>query len=724
MKKRRFISFFIFTMFILGFLISDVAFGQSSKLINDPTYKRTLLREDVRSLLPDFLKTFKKSGKTLAPPHIDVLLGKPIFLRTFVPGTDNQFIGLLYLDKDFRALFGVDEFYRVLKSSDEIDKLLKWYEEQGEPLTLEIVSGNEQSGETGKPLAQPFVVGVLDQKKKPRQGIAVTFTVTAGNGQLSDHTIHTDVYGQARTTLTLGSDPGTYQVKASVAAKDSLNGVELTQTFTATAIDDGTTKFTLDKFSGDSQKGKLQTALGNPLVVLVKDQEGNARSGVDVTFRVIRGGRLSRTTAQTDNAGRAETTLTLGSEPGIYQVEASVVGFPALTQTFTATTIDDGGSTLPPMYWIGDTIIHYRLPGGREKTFDPPKDEATLTGGLAVDTAVDTVGRKVYWTEEKGDGTGRIQSADLDGNNVETVKDIFAVPSNIAVGTDKSGQRWIYWTNSRKKIQRINVDGSGFQGDFMEFPTPPNHIAFDEGEHVLYWTEKGRIRGVAANGKGKREPIVENLGGLGGIAVADGTVYWTEQTNGLGKVMSINRNGSDSKSLLAVTESILSGIAVDAVGQKVYWKTADEEIQSVPFTGAIQTVDTSKIGGAESSADAIALGGTASEPAIQGAPSLSPAVSVENTLLANYPNPFNPETWIPYQLSEVADVSVSIYAVDGRLVRRLDLGHQSAGVYQSRSRAAYWDGRNAFGERVASGLYFYTLTAGDFTATRKMLIRK
>ena len=106
------------------------------------------------------------------------------------------------------------------------------------------------------------------------------------------------------------------------------------------------------------------------------------------------------------------------------------------------------------------------------------------------------------------------------------------------------------------------------------------------------------------------------------------------------------------------------------------------------------------------------------------APTLNAIIPTETGLLSNYPNPFNPETWIPYQLSESVDVSVSIYAVDGRLVRRLDLGHQSAGVYRSRSRAAYWDGRNEFGERVASGLYFYTLTAGDFTATRKMLIRK
>ena len=96
----------------------------------------------------------------------------------------------------------------------------------------------------------------------------------------------------------------------------------------------------------------------------------------------------------------------------------------------------------------------------------------------------------------------------------------------------------------------------------------------------------------------------------------------------------------------------------------------------------------------------------------------------ETALLPNYPNPFNPETWIPYHLAKDADVTLHIYAVNGTLVRTLTLGHQAAGLYQSRSRAAYWDGKNAFGESVASGVYFYTLTAGDFTATRKMLIRK
>ena len=93
-------------------------------------------------------------------------------------------------------------------------------------------------------------------------------------------------------------------------------------------------------------------------------------------------------------------------------------------------------------------------------------------------------------------------------------------------------------------------------------------------------------------------------------------------------------------------------------------------------------------------------------------------------LLANYPNPFNPETWIPYQLAQPTEVTIFIHAIDGALVRTLSFGKMPAGVYRSRSRAAYWDGKNAHREQVASGVYFYTLKAGQFTATRKMLIRK
>ena len=103
---------------------------------------------------------------------------------------------------------------------------------------------------------------------------------------------------------------------------------------------------------------------------------------------------------------------------------------------------------------------------------------------------------------------------------------------------------------------------------------------------------------------------------------------------------------------------------------------------------------------------------------------LATLIPQETALYANFPNPFNPETWIPYQLAVPSEVSLTIYDMNGVAIRRLEVGHQAAGIYRSRNRASNWDGRNRDGEPVASGLYFYTLRAGEFTATRRMLIRK
>ena len=93
-------------------------------------------------------------------------------------------------------------------------------------------------------------------------------------------------------------------------------------------------------------------------------------------------------------------------------------------------------------------------------------------------------------------------------------------------------------------------------------------------------------------------------------------------------------------------------------------------------------------------------------------------------LFANYPNPFNPETWIPYELATDTHVRITIYNTQGVVIRTLQFGHQSAGYYTGRDRAAYWDGRNAFGEQVASGLYFYQLETDEMSLMRKMVILK
>ena len=104
---------------------------------------------------------------------------------------------------------------------------------------------------------------------------------------------------------------------------------------------------------------------------------------------------------------------------------------------------------------------------------------------------------------------------------------------------------------------------------------------------------------------------------------------------------------------------------------------------------------------------------------------LSVRVSPEVSLLhQNYPNPFNPDTWIPYQLREDGDVVIRIYTTTGRLVRTLSLGHKPGGLYTDKEQAAQWDGRNEQGEHAASGVYFYSITAGDLSATRKMVVKR
>ena len=117
---------------------------------------------------------------------------------------------------------------------------------------------------------------------------------------------------------------------------------------------------------------------------------------------------------------------------------------------------------------------------------------------------------------------------------------------------------------------------------------------------------------------------------------------------------------------------------------------------------------------------------TASEGAgANPAPTQTTVISpVTTALLPNYPNPFNPETWIPYHLAKDSNIEITIYDARGTIVRRLELGHQSAGYYTKRNRAAYWNGRNTLGEQVPSGVYFYHLQAGNVSLLRKMVILK
>ena len=447
--------------------------------------------------------------------------------------------------------------------------------------------------------------------------------------------------------------------------------------------------------------------MAHPFVVRVKDNANESLPGIGVRFSVVEGGGRLDATAITDERGEATATLTLGALPGENRVKVWIAGSPSPTRYFTATAIARSIAQLPLLYWIESGRL-YRFSGSGKENLMPGVNNA-------VSFTVDEEGGKLYWSTKTDTSEGNIYRANLDGTADEKLFDVdlHKAPLNIAINPSTKD---LYWTNESGRILRAipSTEGEREYGSIKviyENLVSPGYIALDVSRNKIYWTEinedmtwniqAANLPGDGENGNNVPKLFKKDLGPLEGITVVGDKVYWTEEIDrGARKVSCLKVNGS-GEIVVKILESIPLGLAFN--GSSLYWTTPHGGIQRV---------------------DLIALGNVPAAPSRPAAPSLSSGGAVETVLLANYPNPSNPETWIPYQLSESSDVSVSIYSVNGHLVRRLDLGHQVAGVYQSRSRAAYWDGRNAFGEPVASGLYFYTFTAADFTATRKMLIRK
>ena len=197
-------------------------------------------------------------------------------------------------------------------------------------MRLLIISGHDQTGVIGETLPNPFAVRVRDPDNIPLEGVTVTFTVTAGGGTLSTTTTVTDTKGRAESTLTLGSEPGTNTVEVRA------QGISQTRIFRAEATLPPPVPTALSIASGDNQTGFTGELLMSPFVVEVHDQRGNPMGGVTVTFAVIAGGgTLSAGTVTTNENGRAESTLTLGTEPGTNTVEATVEGI-SQTETFNA----------------------------------------------------------------------------------------------------------------------------------------------------------------------------------------------------------------------------------------------------------------------------------------------------------------------------------------------------------------------------------------------------
>ena len=290
-----------------------------------------------------------------------------------------------------------------------------------------------------------------------------------------------------------------------------------------------------------------------------------------------------------------------------------------------------------------------------------------------------------------GSWTGRVRIEDLDtGTRSE-----FSVGTGVDTGF----------------INDTDVDALALSPDGEYLAVGWTHLAeWDEwiGHLSLYWRVDNEPVEVQAD-------VDADVNGDGDIDVDDLVIvarnYGKTVGAGANRWADVNEDGEvDVADILAMIA------AVDAAGAPALAQE-DIETEGLQAADVRQWLRDAKAAGADPA-------GIAALERLLTALTRAEAPPSETVLLANYPNPFNPETWMPYALSESAEVTVSIYALDGKLVRRLALGQVPAGVYRSRSRAAYWDGRNAQGEPVASGVYFYTLQAGDFSATRRMVIRK
>ena len=471
----------------------------------------------------------------------------------------------------------------------------------------------------------------------------------------------------------------------------------------------------------DADAGTLHRLIGDTVENLVP----NVRNATDLAADMT-GGKLYWTEKTGERTGRIRRATLDGTNVQLVKNLASVPHSIALDTT-------NGKIYLTNAY---GKIQRMNLDGSN---FQP-----NLITGLESPRhlVLEVTGGKVYWTETPV-ASGRIRRANLDGSNVQRVKDLTSSPRGIALD---AANRKLYLTNAYGKVQRLNLDGSNFQPNLITGLDGPKGVSVDVAGRKLYWTEQGSIRRADLNGE-NIEDVVTGLvspsnivHGIGAMPPATTSTPEPPTTPVVDAAADVNADKKVNKTDLLL---VVTALGESPPANPNFDVNDDGTVNIADLLLVIEALDDPVAAAAPSFGETV----TALDPAflrtqidILRAESdgslkyehalaffqalLSSLRPTETRLLANYPNPFNPETWIPYQLAVPADVSISIYAADGQLVQTLTLGHQSAGIYESRPHAAHWEGRNAVGERVASGVYFYTLSAGDFTATRKMLITK
>jgi len=608
---------------------------------------------------------------------------------------------------------------------------------------LEKFSGDNQTGLTGGVWAAPFVVEVRDQYDDPLAGATVTFTVLTGGGRLSAGTTTTDANGWAASTLRLGTDAVTNTVEVSVA------GISETVTFTAESISS-----TLTIVSGNNQIATVGTVLANPFVVEIHDGTGNPLAGVGVTF-VVRtgGGTLSTGTTTTDTSGQAASTLHLGTEPGPNTVEVSAEGIAEIVTFSAVAELLDFNLSLSAGFNLIHLPLKVKIVDGMPATIQSVSDLYDALGGADTVNYLltqnpHTQAWGIYFGEMDRGTTADRELTDQTGILANMLAPVSIRLGGEALGTDggstitlNEGLSLVGLPLRDSRVTRVSdlfsLDGIGgnvstvIVADNGEFKIvsrvgDPGDIAITGGQSFVLIAQQAAT--VDISGEGWSNPS----GATAASPMALTAIQAVDTTPVLAlSGLIIDRGmGLKVEGLGVTVKNLSTGRAVTAI-------TPSDEI------GYRSTIVDIEAGRAATVGDILEISAESPNPfmgveplryavtaedvrqsLIQLPPLVAYEIPAETALLPNYPNPFNPETWIPYRLAEDAFVTLTIYDGIGQVVRTFDVGHRIASAYESRSKAIYWDGRNDVGERVASGVYFYTLTAGDFSATRRMLIIK
>ncbi len=607
---------------------------------------------------------------------------------------------------------------------------------------LSKVSGDNQSGISGTVLSNPFVIEVRDETLSALEGISVTFTVTVGDGTLSITHTTTDENGRAQSTLTLGPNLGTNTIEVSAV------GIAQPVIFNAVAepavdIPDlnlrAAVKTTLGKAEGDPITPSEMAILAR-----LEARDANIRNLTGLEHATnLKDLRLDRNAISDISVLAGLTALT-----GLGLDENSISDISALAGLTNLTNLLIGGNN------ISDISVLAGL--------------TNLRGLSLYNNNISDISAVTKLTD--------LTRLWLDGNNISDISPLVA-NTGLGVGGEVYLRRWnplSYHSihthipalrsrgvtvefDNRPHPALLKISGDNQKGAaFAQLSQPFVVEAQDEngsalaGISVTFAVTTGggtlstTITRTDTNGRAQSTlTLGPNLGtntvqvSAAGIAVP-ATFHAVSDTEAPPITADVNSDGSVNVLDLILIASELgnagTNLVVDVNGDGVV-SILDLILVAGMFEGAAaapsaqpqvpETLTAVEVEGWLTDARALQVKDPIMKRGFLVLEQLLAALTPRETeLLSNYPNPFNPETWIPYRLSEDAFVTLTIYDSSGQVVRSLDVGHRIAAAYENRSKAIHWDGRNDLGEQVASGIYFYTLTAGDFSATRRMVILK